>query len=161
MTVRSFLFGFVAAVVVFVAGAAIAGVVFDLRIEKKDGTGTALQAEPDAEAETLSTAEERELQRQDWNILVYCSEDRSFSAQMRYARAIEALIGLAREKPNAVYTGAGQFSAGPAPTMQQYLVDEAAVVRRKCSELGDEGAWADDVQHLEDAAQQLAIEGGA
>lgn len=170
MSWRSFLTGVVTAAAVLLAGAAIAALVFDLRIEKKDESrgsasnppGASKSAE-ESDSSTLTKTEEDELFKADEEMLIYCSEDRSLKRRFAYSRGIEYLVGLAREKPAAIYVSAGQFSAAPAPTMAQYLVDEIDVIRRKCGEprgLGDDQIWEVDVEHLQEVAQQIAAEGG-
>lgn len=157
----SFIGGFLVAVALLVAAAAIGYFALDLRIEEPSPDSTASASGTSTE---LSKAEVRELGEGDRAILVFCTEDRGPRALVEYSTAVDRIVGFARDKPNAS-TVINPFEIAfskNVPTMQQRLTDYADLIRRKCGEprgLGSDSVWENDVEYLQEVAQQLATEG--
>lgn len=153
---RQFVAGFLAAFLVVVGAVAAGVLVFDLGIEKDDDSHTEAATE-------VSDAEVKELYDGDTAILYYCTEDRGPKAMVDYTTAVDRLVGIARAHPTATPV-VNEFElvyTPEAPTMMQRLTDEADLIRRKCGEprgLGEDQIWEQDVEYLQEVAQQLAVE---
>jgi hypothetical protein len=151
----SFLGGFLAAAGLLVVAAVVAYFALDLRISVLSG-GVSSPTE-------LSKAEVKELGEGDWAILVFCTENRGPKALVKYTDAVSRLVGFARGKPEArtIINPIETVFTREVPTMQQRLIDYTDLIRRKCGEprgLGNDAVWENDVEYLQEVAQQLMIE---
>lgn len=155
---RAFIGGVLAGVGIAVVVVVVAVVIFDLRIEKGSATDG---GSPGAQ---LTAEEKDELFKGQEAILVYCTEDGGPRASVNYSTALDFLIGVARAQPLApaeVNVFDAALTGGSFPTMRQYLLDDADLIRRKCSEqrgLGDDERWESDVERLQEVAAQLVAE---
>lgn len=146
--------GFLAAVFVVAVAAAVAYFAFDLRVDKKGN----------AASEQLTKSQEDEISEAERDIVVYCTEDRGPHGLVPFTAAVNLIVGVARSHPQALFHGnefEQVFSGGNVPTMQQRVLDEADLIRRKCSEprgLGEDRIWEHDAEYLREVADQLAAE---
>ena len=153
---KRFVAGFLAAILIVAAAAAVGVLVFDLKIEKDNDPHIQAVAEvPDTEV--------KELYDGDTAIVYYCTEDRGPKAMVDYTTAVDRLVGVARAYPTAApVVNEFELAYTPEPpTMVQRLTDEADLIRRKCGEprsLGEDQIWERDVEYLQEVAQQLAVE---